>query len=267
MKIPFLILNGILCIILISCSRNNTAIFNPDATEITGENTPSQLKYTSWVDSIHKQPWQWMYGKYSTNYTDGNRSFGFKTSIKCRKDSALNALISVASIPIFNSLASPDSVYYINKKDRCFGKQPISFFESLLGVELSMQNIQELFLGLPLGFKDSMKYVSKFNVKGDSIYVSATLNGVKPITCHYGSSVKSPRLTWQRIFSLEDSTELNIQYDQWGKHGLMDIPSLIDVYITSKKQNIHVILTYERFELNSPQDIYLQIPDDYAPCK
>jgi hypothetical protein len=104
-------------------------------------------------------------------------------------------------------------------------------------------------------------------VGGDSTYMSGILEGGKPIEYRYGSSVKSPRLSWQRLFSPEDVTEVIVQYDQWVKHGLMDIPSLILVSIKTKEQNIRVILTYDKFELNSPQEIYIQIPNDYAPCK
>ena len=97
--------------------------------------------------------------------------------------------------------------------------------------------------------------------------MSGILDGGKPIEYRYGSSVKSPRLAWQRLVSHEDSTEVMVQYGQWVKHGLMDVPSLIHVSIKTKEQNIRVIFTYNKFELNSPQEIYIQIPDDYAPCK
>jgi hypothetical protein len=267
MKALLLISIGMFSINISSCARNNTASTNPIALATPTEPVPMELKKTSWIDSIHAQSWRWMYGKYTTNYTDGSRSFSFKTSLKCSKDSAINALVSFASIPIFNALATPDSLFYVNKKDRCFGKQPIASFKELLGVELSMKNIQELFLGLPLGYKDSTQYTSEFNVRGDSTYMSGKLDGGKPIEYRYCSSLKSPRLSWQRLFIPEDLTAVIIQYDQWVKHGLMDIPSLIHVSIKTKEQNIRVILTYDKFELNSPQEIYIQIPDDYAPCK
>ena len=268
MKMLLLITIGMLSITISSCARSNTASFNPIAQATPTKPVATELiNKTSWIDSIHSQSWRWMYGKYTTNYTDGSRSFSFKTSLKCSKDSALNALVSFASIPIFNALATPDSLIYVNKKDRCYGKQPIASFKELLGVELSMKNIQELFLGLPLGYKDSAMYTSEFNALGDSTTMSGILDGGKPIEYRYGSSVKSPRLAWQRLISPEDSTEVLVQYDPWVKHGLMDVPSLIHVSIKTKEQNIHVMLTYDKFELNSPQEIYIQIPDDYAPCK
>jgi hypothetical protein len=39
------------------------------------------------------------------------------------------------------------------------------------------------------------------------------------------------------------------------------------IAIKSNERNINVLFAYDKFELDIPQEIYLQIPDDYAPCK
>ncbi|MFM7595242.1 MAG: DUF4292 domain-containing protein [Flavobacteriales bacterium] len=260
------ILMGIVGIILCnSCARNhavaNIPVANPS---VISDVLPEK---TRWVDSIHNQDWMWMYGKYTTNFSDGTKKFTFKTSIKCTKDSAMNALISIASLPIFNAMATTDSLFFVNKKDRCFGKKSITSFKELLGVELSLKNIQELFLGLPLGYNQSIEYTDSLSAFGDSSYVRGLLAGDKTIGYCYASSVKTPRLAWQEITSKADATTARIQYLSWQRHKDLFVPSSFNVSIITPERNITVLFTYDKFELDLPQEIYIQIPDDYAPCK
>jgi len=250
-----------------SCARKLHAVDVSDPKIESKDTTVLLPKKNKWLDSVHNQPWQWMYGKYTTNYSDGNKKFTFKTSLKCTKDSALNALISFASIPVFNALATTDSLIYVNKKDRCYGQKSIASFKELLGVELSLKNIQELFLGLPLGYNDTLNYRDSLNLAGDSCYVNGLVVGEKTIAYRYASSVNSPRLDWQEITSKEDATTARVQYLSWQRHKDMFIPSSFMIAIKSNERNINVLFTYDKFELDIPQEIYLQIPDDYAPCK
>jgi hypothetical protein len=91
--------------------------------------------------------------------------------------------------------------------------------------------------------------------------------GEKTILYRYASSVNSPRLDWQEITSKEDATTARVQYLSWQRHKDMFIPSSFMIAIKSNDRNINVLFTYDKFELDIPQEIYLQIPDDYAPCK
>ena len=267
MKTIIISFSVIISIFFSSCARKHN-VLNVNTPAIESKDTTSLLpEKNTWLDSIHNQTWRWMYGKYTTNYSDGNKKFTFKSSIKCTKDSAVNALISFASLPIFNALATTDSLIYVNKKDRCYGKKSIASFKDLLGVELSLKNIQELFLGLPLGYNDSIVYKDSLNVTGDTCYVNGLFVGDKTIAYCYASSINFPRLDWQEITSKEDATFARVQYLSWQRHKDMFIPSSFMIAIKSNERNINVLFTYDKFELDIPQEIYLQIPDDYAHCK
>ncbi len=267
MKLLYIIASCILGIYISSCSRKQHVSETIPPTLEQNETELDEPRKTMWLDSIHNQPWHWMYGKYNTNYSEGNKKISFKTSLKCSKDSALNALISFASIPILNALATQDSLIYVNKKDRCFGKKSIASFKELLGVELSLNNIQELFLGQPIGYSPLQAINDSINLTGDSCYVISRIEGVKTIEYNYVSSVKSPRLAWQRIFSPKDSTEAIIRYSNWQLNKNFYVPSDIQISIKTNERNINVFFTYDKFEFDIPQDIYIQIPSDYAPCK
>lgn len=267
MKALFIITGCILSIYISSCARKqHVSEVIPQPVELNETATEGPQKIM-WLDSIHTQSWRWMYGKYNTSYSDGSKKISFKTSLKCSKDSALNALISFASIPIFNALATRDSLIYVNKKDRCYGKKSIASFKELLGVELSLSNIQELFLGQPIGYSPLQTVNDSISLAGDSCYVSGRIEGAKKIEYNYVSSVKSPRLAWQRIYSPQDSTEAIIRYSNWQKNKNILVPAVIQIAIKTNERNITVLFTYDKFELDIPQEIYLQIPNEYAPCK
>ena len=267
MKALFIITGCILSIYISSCARKqHVAEVIPPPIELT-ETGLEEPRKTMWLDSIHEQPWRWMYGKYNTSYSDGSKKISFKTSLKCSKDSALNALVSFASIPIFNALATHDSLIYVNKKDRCYGKKSIDSFKELLGVELSLSNIQELFLGQPIGYNPLQTVNDSISLTGDSCYISSRVKGQKTIEYSYVSSVKSPRLAWQKIYSPQDLTEAIIRYSNWQLNKNIYVPAVIEITIKTNVRNITVLFTYDKFELDMPQEIYLQIPNEYAPCK
>jgi len=218
------------------------------------------------LDSIHNQSWHWLYSKYTTNFDDGERKITFKTSLKCSKDSAINALISFASFPIINGLITRDSLIYVNKKDRCFEKKSIASLKELFGVNLSMKNIEELFLGLPIGYDTSLTYSILPSKSSDSTYYKTTTITGKGIEYTYGLSNRPKKIQWQKLISLSDETTVLITYSNWQEIDAISLPGEIEIEIKSKDQNFVVMFSYDKIELNLPLEIYLQIPEDYAPC-
>lgn len=110
------------------------------------------------LDSLSQQRPQYFYSKIKCEYSDTNTSKSFKTSVRLVKDSAVNALITFATIPIINSLIRPDSVIITNRQDKCFIKRDLNFIKEQFGVSFDYRNIEELFLGLPIGFDTTQKY-------------------------------------------------------------------------------------------------------------
>ena len=67
------------------------------------------------------------YTKVSTKYSDTSQNISFKTSIRLVKDSAVNALITYAGFPIYNSVVTPDSLILVNKRGKCYTKTKLNF--------------------------------------------------------------------------------------------------------------------------------------------
>ena len=78
------------------------------------------------LDSLHQIKVKTFYTKLSVDYKDTTRDVSFKTSIKNVTDSAVNAIITYARIPIVTAMVTTDSVLVVNKNDKCYTKASLS---------------------------------------------------------------------------------------------------------------------------------------------
>lgn len=213
------------------------------------------------LDSIHGQAWRWYYGKFSVAYTDGERKIGVKLSLKCAKDSASNALISFASIPFVNALIKSDSILYLNKKDRCYGQLPLGSLKKVIGVELSLNNLQELFLGLPIALSANAELLPLPNGNFDTI---SFLQKDSALSVFYSYTQTSNRIVDQRMV-LSDGRSMNVSYLSWNE-GSINTPSSMLISVVEKGKESTIRITMDRYELNIPQEISVEIPQDYEKC-
>jgi len=211
------------------------------------------------LDSIHAQFWHWYYGKYNVSYSDNSRKIGFKLSLRCTQDSVASALITFAAIPVVNSLISKDSLTYVNKKDRCFEIYPVEKTKKILGIALTLENLQELFLGLPIGFNSSLQFVKK-TMRDSTIFSYQD----EKLSTRY-TLLSSSNILLNQSLELADGRKMHVEYKEWEK-GLMNVPSSLNLTITDKDQVMHIKMNTERFEIRVPQEIELIIPDDYEKC-
>ncbi len=110
------------------------------------------------IDSLKDVRPSFFYSKIKTTYSDTNQNVSFKTTIRIAKDSALNAVISKASIPVAQAILRPDSVFIANKINNCYIKKSTGFFKESFGVDFNYSNIEELILGLPIAFDTTQRY-------------------------------------------------------------------------------------------------------------
>ncbi|MEY4140999.1 MAG: hypothetical protein RL110_370 [Bacteroidota bacterium] len=252
-------------IVSFSCSKKVVPQGVETASLTTKDSTASETQHvtkTLYLDSIHQQTWSHFYAKYSVHYTDSKRSFNFKLSIKSAKDSATTALVSLANIPIFNSLITKDSIVYLNKKDRCYGRFPIQAINKLLGVGITLENLEELFLGLPLGY-DEVKDLTEHELNmQDSCRFTFKNEGITNV---YVIQLSRPALLSENI-QLQENNSLEVQYLEWKSYGSLFVPSHLKLKIISPNETFTVHFTLDKHELDIPQEISIQIPENYAPC-
>jgi hypothetical protein len=267
-----------------SCSRK-LAVINPDK---LGRRKTVEL--VSAMDSLSRLRPKYFYTKIKCVFSDTNQNLNFKTSIRMAKDSIINALITYASLPIVNSLISPDSVILSNRREKCVIRQNLSYIKEQFGIAFDYRNIEELFLGLPVGFDTTQKYFQihdpynyivsshkkreirrenrnrpererindRFNRRDDEdendvilkYYLSNDIRSIKRI------SINSP----------EDSTTIDIQYLSRDSVELYMIPNDVVIEIVTPRNRMVINMNYDKSEVNLPQEIYFVIPKDYEAC-
>jgi len=227
------------------------------------------------LDSISLRKPDFFYSKVDTKFDDGNRKVNFKTSIKLKADSDLNAIITYAGIPLATAMITTDSVKITNKKDKCYILENLDYFKENFGVDFKFKNIEELLLGLPLDYNiddkyfqinDPYNYVVSSHRKRD---IRRTERGKldEDILIKYFLTNDLKNVKRLEIESIEDSTNITVDYLSHQQDKGFTIPKFLKIEIRSKKKNIFIEMSYDKAEINEPKEMIIVIPESYGKCE
>lgn len=221
------------------------------------------------------------YSKISSKYSDTTRSVSFKNSVRLIADSALNTIITYAAIPVVNGLITKDSLKVVNKREKCLIETPLSYIKETFGVDFSFRNIEELLLGLPLDFDTTLKY---FQIHEPYRYVVSSHRKMKikrldkkgdrndkeddDIVFKYYLDSTAQFLDGIEIFSPNDTTTVRVTYaDRQWIDSLYFMPHTVDIEIFLPRNNISLRMSYNKVEINQPQELYFIVPEGYEGCE
>ena len=226
------------------------------------------------LDSLSSITIDNFYSKINTKYQDSSQNISFKTSLRIVNDSAVNANITFASIPIINALITTDSLKIVNRKDKCFMLRDLEYFKEQFGVDFSYENIEELFLGKPVAYDTSETY---FKVNDNSEYTICShrkkeikkneRQNIREIITYYTLDDSLSNLEAMRIISPEDSTMIEIIYKERELVDVYYLPKEVEVVIYAPKQTIRVSLEYRKSHVERSEGIYFVIPESYEVCE
>jgi hypothetical protein len=234
------------------------------------------------------------YTKIKCHFSDTNRRISFKTSIRSIRDSIINPIITYAGIPIVNSIIRRDSLFISNRKDKCAIRTTMSYIKESFGVDFDYRNIEELLLGLPVAYDTTQKY---FQINDPYNYIISShrkriikkenknkqhdrdnnLNFRKDrnngndesednvmIRYYIHPSLKSiSRLV---IDSPEDTTHISVDYIDRDTVDTYLLPREMIIDIVTARNHIVLTMDYDKTEVNTPQEIYFVIPEEYGDC-
>jgi len=230
------------------------------------------------LDSLSKPKPGFFYTKISTSYTDTNQNISFKTSVRMVKDSAINTLITYAKIPIVNAIISTDSVTIVNKRDKCYIRQSLSYIKDNFGIDFNYRNIEELILGMPLDYDTAQKY---FVIHDPHNYIVSShkkreLKRIdrqdkvpqrEDIAIQYYLTDDAKSLKGMFIESPEDSTTIRVDYLKRDTVSGYSVPIEVYIRIVSPRNDIRIELSYDKVEIDRPQPLIMVIPEGYEECK
>lgn len=265
-KISYLLLLGI--VLLASCAKK--------LTEVEKERLPKRKTQdlVRVLDSISDIKPNLFYTKISTKFSDTNRNISFKTSIRLVKDSAINTLITYATIPVVNSMITKDSVVIVNKRDKCYIRQSMDYIKENFAVEFNYRNIEEMILGLPLDFDSTQKY---FQINDPYNYIISShkkrdfrrvdRKEKEDVLIKYFLNDNANGLKRMFIESPSDTASILIDYTERQRVGLFDVPKEVFIQIRSPRNNMRIYLSYDKVEVNEPKELILIIPESYGKCE
>ena len=287
----------LLLVFVVSAASCSHKLAVTDSGEKVNRRRTAEL--VSAMDSLSQLRPKYFYTKIKCDFSDTNQNLSFKTSIRMVKDSVMNALITYAAIPIINSLISPDSVIISNKREKCVIRQNVGYIKEQFGVDFDYRNVEELFLGLPVGFDTTQKY---FQIHDPYNYILSShkkrvvrredrndRNTNKPgrdrnnnnndrnnrredenegedVILKYYLSNDLRTIKRLSIMSPEDSTTIDVQYISRDSVDRYMIPNEVIIEIKTPRNRLVLNMDYDKTEVDIPQEIYFVIPEGYEEC-
>lgn len=225
------------------------------------------------LDSISKQRPEYFYTKLSTRYADKETEISFTASTRIRKDSATQVTITYARIPIYNAMVTPDSLTLVDRRSKCYTQAGMEFLKKSFDVDFSLKNIEELLLGLPIGWDINKEY---HQIRDPYNYIISHQNNrtirrletvEDEVVVQYYMNNEANSIEKLVIDSPKDTASITVDY---GERILIDgfnIPQKVKVNIKTARNEIFVDLKYTKIEINEPRILYLAIPDKYEACE
>lgn len=259
-------------LLLTSCAKHLTDV---EQDKLPRKKTQDLIEV---MDSLsHRKP-DFFYTKIKTDFSDTNRNISFKTSIRMVKDSAINTLITYATLPIINSIITQDTVKIVNKRDKCYIIQSLSYIKENFGIDFNYKNLEELILGMPLDYDTTQKY---FQIHDPFNYTISShkkrdikrfdrnerLLEKEDIIIKYFLSDDARGLKGMYIESPSDSTSIKVDYLTREMTSDYNVPKEVYIAITSPRNQMRINLSYDKVEINQPQPLFLVIPEGYEKCK
>lgn len=226
------------------------------------------------LDSVSTIHFDYFYAKIATKYHDTSMNISFKTTVRMKHDSVVNTLITYARIPVYNSLVTQDSIFIVDKREKCTTVKSIDYLKKRFTIDVELKNVEQLLLGLPIGYVKSQKYY-KVNDPYNHSISSHKKREIKKndrknrreIITYYTFSNDLKTLNSQRIESPLDSTIILIEYEKRKLVGKYLLPEKVNVSVIMPLQEIKINLDYRKVRINKKETIHFVIPQKYGECR
>jgi hypothetical protein len=259
----------LLTLVLASCAKKNL-----EMTELIKLPKIKTARLIYVLDSLASYKPNYFYTKINCKYDDTTQHVSFKTSIRMVKDSAFSALISFATIPIYNSILTKDSLTIVNKREKCFSKEKLSYLKDNFGVAFEYVNVEELLLGLPVAFDSTQRYhhvTDAFNYiisshKKREIRRNDRRHQDELIFKYYLTD-DAKGMKKMMIDSPSDTTSVLVQYNSLQFVEGHNYPDEVELTVLTPRNKMVILLNYNKIDVIETQVLELVIPEEYEKCK
>jgi hypothetical protein len=149
----------------------------------------------------------------------------------------------------------------------------LDYLKDLFGVDFTYENLEEIIFGKPLDYQLSQKYFVDNDPFHYSISTHKKRDRKKPdrkqrddLMIQYHLTADAKALKQTRIWSVEDSTEVSVIYQERQIVNGLDLPLKVEINIKTPKKTLVLTLLYDRIEVDEPQELIIVIPESYEKC-
>lgn len=188
------------------------------------------------------------------------------------------------NLPVASALITTDSISIANKLQKCSIQKDLSYFKEIFQVDFNYQNLEELLLGLPIGFDTSQRY---FQINDPFQYLISSVkkkelrrelrnrndrnrnnrrNDDNNVVFVYQLASDLKSMKRMSLNSPNDTTSIEINYLSRDSIDTYLLPNEVSVVIKTPRNRIVIDLDYGSTTVNEPQEILFTIPEGYETC-
>ena len=197
--------------------------------------------------------------------------FNMDVQIRMKMGELLWISISKASFPVAKLLFRKDSAFFIDLIHQEYLAEDYQVLQEKIGMSVNFENLQGIFLGQSLTFKDSVFQW----VQGTTIVMSDRSKGDSAATMQLSNQEEVVRAQWvsctskqieKQLYRLpHKQDELWVRFAKYELDQLINYPRLISIRALRKKQQ-KLLCNFEMKSVKSAQEMNIpfEIPANYA---
>jgi hypothetical protein len=215
------------------------------------------------------------YSKLQTSISATNPDFSadIRLSTRVKKDSLIFSNASYMGIQAASVHLTKEKGQLLNRLSKCYMEGDAQLVSNFTGVDLELLELEELILGLPVYFTKLDKSSIKSNLD--------SLNNVG-VTFSGNIRTKSSEQKWVDIVYLfndsltymkqlkltipSDSLSLVWKCEEFQDNSGYRVPAKVSIVINRLESIMEVELKYNSVEINVPELIEFEIPENYEKC-
>jgi hypothetical protein len=241
-----------------------------------GNSMPNELlEVDSKISQLIQNRPDFFYSKIQTSISATNPEFSadFRLSTRVKKDSLIFSNASYMGIQAASIHLTKDKGQLINRLSNCYMEGDAKLVSSFTGVDLELLELEELILGLPIYYTKLDKNLiqsSRDSILNTQVTFSGNIrtksSEQKWVDINY---LFNDSLTYMKQLKLtipSDSLSLVWKCEEFQDNSGYRVPAKVSIVINRLESIMEVELKYNSVEINVPELIEFEIPENYEKC-
>ncbi|MEN8929122.1 MAG: DUF4292 domain-containing protein [Flavobacteriales bacterium] len=202
--------------------------------------------------------------KIKTKYKSREKqNLSFSTFLKMEKDSIIHATISFLTIPVVVAVITPDSLKFINKKDKKYFEGDFSYISRLLNTEVTFRQLQELLIGNSIEMDSTRRHIlvqdnEEFFITEEKRMTDSRENW--KVKYWINELFKAGKTI---LVNDKKATKIEIFQTDYNKEDDQLFPNRTKVEIVNPTDSISIQLNYQRVKINTEMEYEYSVPSHY----